>query len=200
MREQFIEVPKQQVITKDNASVEVDGVVFYTVVNAAEASFNVANLEKSLETLKLTNLRAVIGSMDLDEVLSHRDQINERLMEVIGQAADPWGVKINRVELRDINPPRDMQKVMMEQMTAEREKRASILRAEGDKQSTILIAEGKRQAAFLAAEARERSAQAEAKATNLVSDAIGSGDTMAINYFIAQEYMKALGELAREKE
>jgi regulator of protease activity HflC (stomatin/prohibitin superfamily) len=207
MMEQAIDIPQQDVITKDNATVRVDGVAFFQVFDAAKASYEVAQLDRSIVTLTMTNIRSVMGSMDLDSVLSHRDEINERLLVVVDAAVAPWGVKVNRIEIRDISPPADLVQSMARQMKAEREKRAeilqaegqrqsAILRAEGEKQSQILEAEGRREAAFRDAEARERLAQAEAKATEMVSEAVSRGDVAALNYFVAEKYMKALTELA----
>ncbi len=205
--EQVLDVPSQEVITRDNATVTVDGVAFYTVLDAALASYEVSNLQQAILTLTMTNIRTVMGSMDLDQLLSHRDEINERLLRVVDAATSPWGIKINRVEIKDIVPPRDLVDAMARQMKAEREKRAvvleaegqrqaEVLRAEGHKTAQILEAEGRREAAFRDAEARERSAEAEAKATQMVSDAISKGDVNAINYFVAQQYVKALQAVA----
>ncbi len=205
--EQVLEVPSQDVITKDNAVVKVDGVVFFQVLDAAKAAYEVSNLEQATIALVQTNIRTVIGSMDLDESLSQRETINAKLLGVVDHATSPWGVKVNRIEIKDIQPPRDLVDAMARQMKAERDKRASILeaeglrqseilRAEGEKQAAILEAEGKREAAYREAEARERLAEAEAKATALVSEAIAQGDVQAINYFVAQKYVEAFRELA----
>jgi regulator of protease activity HflC (stomatin/prohibitin superfamily) len=208
VQETVLEIPSQSVITKDNASVTVDGIVFYSVIEAGKAAYEVQNLQRAIVNITMTNIRTAIGALDLDETLSKRDEINDRLLRVLDAASHPWGTKITRVELKDVRPPEDVVLSMSKQLTAEREKRANILQAEGIKQAAILKAEGDKQSQILAAEgrlaaanrdaeARERLAQAEAAATEFVSKAVIEGNVQALHYFIAQKYVDAVAQLAR---
>jgi regulator of protease activity HflC (stomatin/prohibitin superfamily) len=208
VQETVLEIPAQNVITKDNASVVVDGIVFYQVIDASRAAYEVQNLQAAVTNITMTNIRTAIGALDLDETLSKRDEINERLLRVLDAATEPWGTKITRVELKDVRPPEDVQLSMAKQLTADRERRAAVLRADGIKQAAILEAEGNKQAQILAAEgrlasaqrdaeARERLAEAEAKATAAVSKAVAEGNVQALNYFIAQKYVEAMSQIGQ---